>query len=98
MLDGNVSVNGNVVVIGGGMVGMETAEYLAGKGAKVTVLEMMKEFCADMGSTRKICVTESIYQEGITPCNRGESNRDRKWKSRWRKRRPRKLNFRVTTR
>ena len=67
VLDGNVSVNGNVVVIGGGMVGMETAEYLAGKGAKVTVLEMMKEFCADMGSTRKICVTESIYQEGITP-------------------------------
>ena len=34
VLDGNVSVNGNVVVIGGGMVGMETAEYLAGKGAK----------------------------------------------------------------
>ena len=36
------------------------------KGAKVTVLEMMKEFCADMGSTRKICVTEQIYQDGIT--------------------------------
>ena len=58
---------GNVVIIGGGMVGMETAEYLAQKGAKVTVLEMLDEFCADMGSTRKICVTESIYAEGITP-------------------------------
>lgn len=46
---------------------METAEYLAEKGAKVTVLEMMKEFCADMGTTRKICVTESIYAAGITP-------------------------------
>ncbi len=67
VLDGKVTVSGNVVVIGGGMVGMETAEFLAGKGAKVTVLEMMKEFCADMGSTRKICVTENIYQEGITP-------------------------------
>ena len=28
---------------------------------------MMKEFCADMGSTRKICVTESIYAAGINP-------------------------------
>lgn len=67
VLDGKVSIGGNVVVIGGGMVGMETAEYLAEKGAKVTVLEMLKEFCADMGHTRKICVTESIYAAGIKP-------------------------------
>ena len=67
VLDGEAKAEGNVVVIGGGMVGMEVAEYLSEKGAKVTVLEMMKEFCADMGSTRKICVTEQIYQDGITP-------------------------------
>lgn len=67
VLDGKKEAAGNVVIIGGGMVGMETAEYLAQKGAKVTVLEMLDEFCADMGSTRKICVTESIYAEGITP-------------------------------
>ena len=60
VLDGEAKAEGNVVVIGGGMVGMEVAEYLSEKGAKVTVLEMMKEFCADMGSTRKICVTEQI--------------------------------------
>lgn len=67
VLNGQAVVSGNVVVIGGGLVGMEVAEYLSAKGAKVTVLEMMKEFCADMGSTRKICVTESIYAAGITP-------------------------------
>ncbi len=67
VLDGKAKAEGNVVVIGGGMVGMETAEYLAEKGAKVTVLEMLKEFCADMGHTRKICVTESIYAAGIQP-------------------------------
>lgn len=67
VLDGRVPVSGTAVVIGGGMVGMETAEYLAEKGVKVTVLEMMKDFCADMGSTRKICVTESIYGAGIRP-------------------------------
>ena len=97
MLDGNVSVNGNVVVIGGGMVGMETAEYLAGKGAKVTVLEMMKEFCADMGSTRKICVTESIYQEGITPVTEVKVTEIENEES-LEKKTARKLNFRVTTR
>lgn len=67
VLGGKTAAGGNVVVIGGGMVGMETAEYLAEKGANVTVLEMLKEFCADMGTTRKICVTEHIYAAGITP-------------------------------
>ena len=69
VLNGKTDIAGavNVVVIGGGMVGMETAEYLAEKGARVTVLEMMDAFCADMGSTRKICVTESIYGAGINP-------------------------------
>lgn len=67
VLNGKADISGAVVVIGGGMVGMETAEYLAERGAKVTVLEMMEEFCADMGSTRKICVTESIYAAGINP-------------------------------
>lgn len=67
VLNGKTKVSGNVVIIGGGMVGMETAEYLAAEGSKVTVLEMLPEFCADMGSTRKICVTESIYAAGVTP-------------------------------
>ena len=40
---------------------------LAEQGCTVTDLEMMKEFCADQGSARKICVTESIYAHGITP-------------------------------
>ena len=32
---------GTVAVIGGGMVGCETAEYLAARGCKVSVIEMM---------------------------------------------------------
>ncbi len=65
VLDGKVKVSGKIVVIGGGMVGMEVAEYLAEKGCTVTDLEMMKEFCADMGMARKICVQESIVKAGI---------------------------------
>ena len=68
ILAGNVNIyGGSVVVIGGGMVGMETAEFLAERGCKVTVLEMLKDFCADLGAPRKICVGESIYAAGITP-------------------------------
>lgn len=65
VLGGKVSLSGRVVVIGGGLVGMEAAEYLADKGCQVTVLEMLPEVCADIGSVRKICVMEEIYKRGI---------------------------------
>ncbi len=67
VLNGKTEVSGTAVVIGGGMVGVETAEYLAQKGVKVTVLEMLPEICMDLGQPRKICVMESVYAEGIVP-------------------------------
>jgi len=65
VLNGLSKAEGNVVVIGGGMVGMEVCEYLAERRCRVTDLEMMKEYCADMGMARKICVQENIYALGI---------------------------------
>lgn len=65
ILAGKTAVTGNAVVIGGDMAGMATAEYLAEKGVKVTVLETQKDICTDMGSTRKICVKELIQRAGI---------------------------------
>ncbi len=65
VLNGVTTVSGNIVIIGGGMVGLETAEYLAEQGCKVTNLEMLKEYCADMGSARKICMMEKVYMLGI---------------------------------
>ena len=67
VLNGKAAVTGNAVVIGGGMVGVETAEYLAEKKVSVTVLEMLPEICADLGAPRKICVNESVYAAGIVP-------------------------------
>ena len=67
VLNGVKTVTGTAVVIGGGMVGVETAEYLADKGVKVTVLEMLPEIAADLGAPRKICVNESVYGAGIVP-------------------------------
>ena len=67
ILNGAAAATGNVVVIGGGMAGVETAEFLAEKGSKVTVLEMLPEICADLGAPRKVCVNENVYALGIVP-------------------------------
>jgi 2,4-dienoyl-CoA reductase-like NADH-dependent reductase (Old Yellow Enzyme family)/thioredoxin reductase len=48
VLSGAVSVGERVVVVGGGMVGVETAEFLAEKGKKVTILEMLGRIGMDM--------------------------------------------------
>lgn len=66
VLAGSADLAGRVVVIGGGMVGLEAAEYLATRGCQVTVLEMLPEVCADMGTIRKVNMMEAIQAEGIT--------------------------------
>jgi len=48
VLADNPSVRERVVIIGGGMVGAETAEFLAEKGKKVTILEMLGRIGIDM--------------------------------------------------
>lgn len=48
VLAGVASVGGKVVVVGGGMVGAETAEFLAERGKKVTILEMLGRIGVDM--------------------------------------------------
>jgi len=47
-LSGEADIRQNVVVIGGGMVGCETAHFLAEKGKRVTVIEMLRKMAADM--------------------------------------------------
>jgi 2,4-dienoyl-CoA reductase (NADPH2) len=41
VLEGSVKIGNNVVVIGGGEVGIETAEFLGGQGKKVTLVEIL---------------------------------------------------------
>ena len=65
ILAGHSSAKGNIVVIGGGLVGLEVAEYLADENNSITVVEMLDEVAKDLGQLRKICVMESIYGAGI---------------------------------
>lgn len=65
VLEGLDKPNGQIVVIGGGLVGLEVAEYLSEQNQKVTVVEMLDEVAKDLGQLRKICVLESMYEQGI---------------------------------
>ncbi|WP_195263919.1 MULTISPECIES: NAD(P)/FAD-dependent oxidoreductase [unclassified Clostridium] len=65
ILAGKSKVNGDAVVIGGGLVGLEVAEYLSGNIDNITVVEMLNEVAKDLGQLRKICVIENLYHEGI---------------------------------
>lgn len=57
---------GKAVVIGGGLVGMETAEYLCAKGCSVTVVEMKDAVLEELGSLRKIGTRMSLAKEDVT--------------------------------
>ena len=49
ILNGKKKTGQEVVVIGGGLVGCETGHYLAEKGKKVTIIEMLKRMANEMG-------------------------------------------------
>ncbi|MBN2688979.1 MAG: FAD-dependent oxidoreductase, partial [Deltaproteobacteria bacterium] len=53
VLNGSASVKDTVVVIGGGLIGVETAEYLADRGRKVTVVEMLPSIAQDVGPSNR---------------------------------------------
>ena len=66
LLDGRVEApEGACVVIGGGLVGLECADYLAERGHAVTVVEMRDQAGADLGSARKICVMGKMAELGV---------------------------------
>ena len=48
---GGRGVGRRVLVVGGGLTGLETAEFLAEQGKEVVVVEMLKRVGADMGGT-----------------------------------------------
>ena len=51
VLENQKVLKGNVVVIGGGLVGTETCKYLGNQGAKVTLVEMKDNIADGIGAT-----------------------------------------------
>ena len=60
-----VKPEGKVAVIGGGLVGLETADTLASAGCEVTILEMKDSIGSDLGSLRKISVMMKMQQLNV---------------------------------
>jgi len=65
LLAGTASVKERVVVVGGGMVGAETAEFLAEKGQKVTILEMLRRIGMDMVPMTILMLYKRLKKLGV---------------------------------
>ena len=53
-------------VIGGGLVGMEAAEFMAVNGIETTVIEMKEEILAELGLLRKTATQLALQEEPVT--------------------------------
>ncbi len=66
VLRGDVEIEGKKVVVGGGgLVGCETALYLAEKGNKVTILEMLPEIARDMETNSKSYLMRELKEKNV---------------------------------
>ncbi|MBM7869868.1 2,4-dienoyl-CoA reductase-like NADH-dependent reductase (Old Yellow Enzyme family)/thioredoxin reductase [Clostridium pascui] len=65
VLNGDVKVGSTVAIIGGGLVGTETAKYLAAQGIKVHIIEMMDAIAKDIGATFVGHLFEVLNKHGV---------------------------------
>ena len=59
-------VGQKVIIIGGGLVGCETAEYLVTKGKTVTIIEMLDEIATGVGLSFKIGLINMLAAGGVS--------------------------------
>jgi len=55
-----------VIVLGGGMAGLITADYIAAKGNEVYVLNRKKSFAEEMSANDRYYLRESLKKNGVT--------------------------------
>jgi 2,4-dienoyl-CoA reductase-like NADH-dependent reductase (Old Yellow Enzyme family) len=65
VLLGKTNVGKNVVVIGGGLVGAETAEYLTAYNKNITILEMLDEIVPDSEYSPKYFLMENLKNGNV---------------------------------
>ena len=68
MLTGKAQLkDAEVVVIGGGIVGCETAEYLAAEGLKgITIVEMLPDIAEGMEKTAQLLLQKRLKEYGVS--------------------------------
>lgn len=65
VLEGNVEAGSRVVIIGGGLVGSETADFLGEQGREVTILEMLPEIAVDVQDVVRHFLLQRLYNYGV---------------------------------
>lgn len=65
ILDGKVNPGQNVLVIGGGMTGVETADFMGEHGRAVTILEMREDIALDEQTTPRAFLMPRLAERGI---------------------------------
>ena len=65
ILKGKRMVGERVVMIGGGQVGCETADFLLEQGKKLTILEMTGSLAADMSEKAKKILLDKLVRSGV---------------------------------
>lgn len=65
VLSGKKETGRRVAIIGGELVGCETAEFLADKGKKVTVLRRGEEMAVDVGPSQRGPLLERLQKKGV---------------------------------
>ncbi len=65
VLAGKVAVSAKVVVIGGGMVGAETANHLANHGKVVTLVEMMSEIATEVPNINRMALLQDLEKNKV---------------------------------
>ena len=68
MLDGKTPMGGSVLVVGGGMVGCEAAEYLAERGHRVAVIEMKDVIAADVTPENRRYMFKNFEENHVLLC------------------------------
>lgn len=58
-------VGDGVAVFGGGLVGCEVAEFLAERGKKITIVEMLEQIANDIGLARKPYLMQRLATAGV---------------------------------
>jgi 2,4-dienoyl-CoA reductase-like NADH-dependent reductase (Old Yellow Enzyme family)/thioredoxin reductase len=65
VLSGKSKTGKNVIIIGGGIVGCETGNFLADKGKNVTILEIQKNMAQDMWPSLKVRLMNDLIGEKV---------------------------------
>lgn len=66
VLAGKIKTRMTVAVIGGGMIGCETADFLASKGKKVTIVEILDKLAQDMMPMIRHSLLDRLTEKGVT--------------------------------